>query len=80
MPLGQIHHVDVVPDPGAVLGVVVRAEDAEDLKLTRGHPHDIGHEVVGNAVGIITDQAAFMRPHGIEVAQGGNPPALIAGR
>ena len=69
MTLGQIHHMDVVPDAGAVVGGVVVAEYAQLLELAHGNLGDIGHQVVGNAVGILADGAALVGADGVEVAK-----------
>src|SRR5699024_5923589 len=35
--LGQVYHMDVVPDAGAVVGVIVIAKDAEFLPAAHSH-------------------------------------------
>ena len=66
---GQVHHVDVVPHAGAVGGGVVVAKDVDLLQLAHGHLGDVGHQVVGDAVGVLADQAGLMGADGVEVAQ-----------
>src|SRR5699024_9926272 len=41
---GQVHHVQVVTDPGAVGGVVVVAEHFEAWTVPRGHLGDVGEQ------------------------------------
>ena len=61
--------MDVVPDAGAVHGGVVVAEDAELLPDARRHLRDVGHQVVGYAVGPLADQTALVGADGVEVPQ-----------
>ena len=79
MALGQIHHVDIVPDAGAVVGGIVAAEHMELLQLAHGHLGDVGHQVVGDAVGVLTDQTGFMGADGVEVAQQGHVHGGVGG-
>jgi hypothetical protein len=37
---------------------------------------DKGHEVVGNAIGVLAYGAAYVRAHGVEVAQDGYLPKV----
>ena len=69
MALGQVHHMDIVPDPGAVPGGVVVAEDPQLREAADGRLGDVGHEVVGDAVGGLADEAAGVGAHGVEVPQ-----------
>src|SRR5699024_3193946 len=69
MAAGQVHHMDVVPHAGAVGGVIVVAVDMDLFQLARRHLGDVGHQVVGDAVGVFADQAGRMGPDGVEVAQ-----------
>ena len=69
---GQVYHMDVVPDAGAVGGGVVIAVDMELFQLAHGHLSDVGHQVVGDAVGVLADEAAFMGTDGVEVPQQGH--------
>lgn len=39
---------------------------------------DEGHEVVGDAVRVLSDAAAGVRAHGVEVAQDHHVPGLVA--
>jgi hypothetical protein len=69
MALGEVHHVDVVAQPRAVGHGVVAVPHAELLELAGGHLEQEGHQVVGNTVGILADQAALVGSHRIEVAK-----------
>ena len=69
MALGQVHHMDVVPHAGAVMGGPVAAEDVEAFQLSRRHLGDIGHQIIGNAVGVLADFPGGMGADGVEVTQ-----------
>ncbi len=69
MAAGQIAHVDVVAHTGAVRGGVVVAEDLNLFQLAHGHLGDVGHQVVGDAVGVLADEAGLMGADGVEVTQ-----------
>lgn len=73
----QVHDVDIVTDAGAIRGVVVIAKYAEEGALTMGDLGDIGHEVVGDAVGALTNEAAGVGPYRVEVAQADEIPLVI---
>ena len=77
MAFGQVHHVDVVAHAGAVGRGVVVAKHGQLGQLAYGHLRDVGQQVVGNAVRVFADQAAFMGAHGVEVAQDGDAPARV---
>ena len=66
---GQIHHMDVIPDAGAIGGGVVSTKDVELFQLAHGYLGDIGHQVVGDAVGVLADETTFVGADGVEVAQ-----------
>ena len=48
------------------------------LRTRRTYLLDVGHEVVGDAVGVLADAAAGVRAHGVEVAQRHHVPGLGA--
>ena len=77
MAAGQIHHVDVVAHAGAVRGGIVVAKDMHLFQLAHGHLGDIGHEVIGDAVGVLADEAGLVRTNGVEVAQQGHVQAGV---
>ena len=49
---GQIHNMDVVTHTGAVRGGVVVAKDVHLFQLAHSHLGNVGHQVVGDAVGV----------------------------
>ena len=78
MGLGQIHHMDVVADAGAVMGGVVVAEHPQAVPASGRHLRDEREQVVGDAEGVLADAAAGVGADGIEVAQAGHPPGVVA--
>ena len=62
----QINHVEVIPLAGAVRRGIVAAENRQFLQLSRRNPSDVGHQVVGDAVGVVPQQAGFVGPNGVK--------------
>ena len=75
----QVAHVDVVAHAGAVGGGVVVAKDLNGLELTDGDLGDVGHQVVGDALGVLADQARRMGTDGIEVTEQHDVPLGVGG-
>ena len=73
----EIYNMDVVPDTRPVGRVVVIPEDPEAGEFADGDLADVGHEVVGDIGGVFAHQAAFVGPHGIEIAQEDDLPGGI---
>ena len=69
MALGQIDDVDIIAHAGTVRGVVVVAEDGQPFAAADGDLRDVGHQIVGNAVRVFSDQAGFVRADGVKVAE-----------
>ena len=69
--------MDVVPDARAVLGRIVVAEHVELFELADRDLRDVGHKVVGDAVGILADESALVRADGVEVAQNRDVHRLV---
>ena len=69
MAAGQVDNMNVVAHAGSVGGRVVIAKDVDLLQLADSDLGDVGHEVVGDAVGVLADQAGRMRTDGVEVTQ-----------
>ena len=72
MAAGQVHNVDVVTHTGAVRGGVVVAKDVHLFQLAHSHLGNVGHQVIGDAVGVLADQAALVGTDGVEIAQQGH--------
>ncbi|CWR93580.1 Uncharacterised protein [Neisseria meningitidis] len=77
MPFCQIHHMNIVAHTGAVGGRIIAAEYRQLRQPARSHLADIGQKVVGNAVGLFADQAAFMRADRVEITQQNHAPTRI---
>ena len=77
MTLGQIHDMNVVTHACAVWCVVVLAVHAQFTQLAHRDLRDEGHQVVGDAVGILTNQTRRMRTHGVEITQYGQTPSGV---
>ena len=69
MTLSQIDHMQIIAQAGSVGRGIVVAEYGELFQLPRGNAGNIGHEIVGNPVRILAQQAGFVRADGIEIAQ-----------
>ncbi len=73
----EIHHVDVVAHACAIRGRIVIAKHPQLLELADAHLADIGQQVVGDTVGIFTDEAALVGADRVEVAQQHYGPTRI---
>ena len=74
----EVVHVDVVPDAGAVAGLVVVSEDHDLLPLAERDLEDQGNQVRLRAM-VLPDPACGCCPRRIEVAQGGIAHAVGPG-
>ena len=77
MPLGEVHHVDVVPDAGSVRSLIVVSENPEMVKLPHRHLGDVGHQVVRDAVRVLADKPALVGANRVEVAEHAERPAAV---
>ena len=77
VPVGEVNHVDVVAQAGAVRGGVVVAEHHQLFAAADGHLGDEGHQVVGDALRVFADPAGRVGAHRVEVAQQGDVPAVV---
>mmetsp|Transcript_1210 Transcript_1210/g.2838 ORF Transcript_1210/g.2838 Transcript_1210/m.2838 type:complete len:388 (+) Transcript_1210:157-1320(+) len=77
VPQGQVDDVDVVTHARAVVGGVVIPEDGELGPDASGHLLDEGHEVVGDALGVLAHESRGVGAHGVEVAQQGDVPLVV---
>ena len=73
----QIHHMQIVTHPSAIWRRIVVAKYLQIFPLPRSDLRDVGHQVVRYATGRLANQAALMRPHGVEITQDGNLPAWV---
>ena len=77
--LSEINDVDIVPDSGSIASGVVVSEHPQSLKFANGNLRNIGHQIIGNPVGIFPDPAGWMRSNRVEVSQQGHTPTRIRG-
>ena len=77
MAFGKVHHMDIVPDTGAVGGGIIIAEDRKLFQFTNSHLCHVGHEVVRNTGRIFTDEAGRMSTDGVEITQEHDAPLRI---
>ena len=69
MTFRQVHNMDVVPDTGTIGRGVVIAKHMDFFKFSHRDLGNIGHQIVGDAVGVFSYQAGGMRADGIEVTK-----------
>ena len=60
-------------------GVEVAAVHGEFLPAAHGDLRHVGHEVVGDALGVLADHARGVRAHRVEVPQEGAAPVRVGG-
>ena len=77
MPAREVDDVDIISHARAVGGGVVVAEDADLLELPARHLRHIGHQVVGDALGVFADEPRSVRAHGVEIAQQDDVPCVV---
>ena len=78
MAFGKVDNVDIVADTCAVGCIVVIAEDMDHLELAGSNLCHIGQEVIGNTLGIFTDETADMSTDRIEIAEQHDAPLIIS--
>ena len=69
MTVCKIHDMDVVANAGAVGRGIVAAEDAELREDAVGDTGDIGEQIIGDTVRILSDETGRMCADRVEVAQ-----------
>ena len=62
----QINSMEIIPLAGAVRRGIVAAENRQFLQLSRRHATDVGHQIVGNTVEIVSQQAGFVSANGVK--------------
>ena len=77
MGAGKVNDVDIVAHSCAIGGVVVVTKDAQLLTLAYGYLGDVGHQVIGDTVGILAYQAALVCADGVEIAEEYDVPLLV---
>ena len=66
---GEVYYMDVIAEAGAVFGFVVIAENVEFGELAGSNFHDIGHEVVWDAVGVFAEKTGVVITDRVKVAE-----------
>ena len=69
--------MDVIAHPRAIRRRVVRSVYVQLGPTPHGDLQHVGQQVVGDAVGVFTDQAGLMSADRVEVAQQGDRPARV---
>ena len=77
MSFRQIYHVDIIPDSRSVVRIIIVTEYAQLFQLSDRHQSDIWHQIVRNAIRILTDRAALMRSDRIKIPQKDHIPFRI---
>ena len=77
MGAGEVNDVDIVAHSCTIGGVVVVTKDAQLFTLAYSYLGDVGHQVIGDTVGILTYQAALVCADGVEVAEEYDVPLLV---
>ena len=75
--LCEVNHVDIIAHARAVGSIVIVAEHAHLFEFTYRNLCNVGREVVGYAAGVLADESAGMRAHGVEVAQEHHRPLVV---
>ena len=73
----KVNNMNVVTHACAVGGGVVVAVDVEVVKLADCNLSNIGHKVVGDAVGVFADSAALVCADGVEVTKKAGTPFAV---
>ena len=77
MAFGKIHHMDIVSHTGSVRSIIIVAEHPQFLQLAHSHLGDIGHQIIGDTVGVLSDGTALVSADGVEITQKYNVPFRI---
>ena len=77
MTASQIEYVYIISHAGAVVRRVIVAEDAESLQFTNCHLRNIRHKVVGDTVGVLSDESALVRSDWVEISEQGDIKGII---
>lgn len=66
---GEVDDVNVVPDRGAVVAVVVVTKDTQNGSTTDSDLGRIGQEIVGHSEGILSEHSGGVSPGRVEITQ-----------
>jgi NRPS condensation-like uncharacterized protein len=73
----KVYNVDIISYACAVNGIIVVAENVEFFQFSNRNLRNIGHEVVGDSLGVLTDKSAFVSTDGVEITEKGNAPTVV---
>ena len=73
----QVYNMDIIADAGAVVCIIIVAKHTQLRPFADCNLRHIGHQIVGNAVGILADQAALVRTDRIKIPQKNHIPRRI---
>ena len=77
MASGQVANVNVVPYTRSVMRRIIVTKYAKFLTLTYGYLGNVGHQIIGNSVRILTYTSAWMCSNGVEVTKQNYVPLRI---
>ena len=69
MACGQVAYVDIITHASTVMGRIIVTKDSKFLTLTYSDLRDIRHQIVGNAIRILSYSSTRMGSHRIEIAK-----------
>ena len=75
--LGEIDHVNVVPNTRAIGRVIIPPKDLQSRQTTHGDLCHIGEKVQGHPVGVLTDPTARVGSNRVEIAQQADRPSRV---
>ena len=69
MPLCKIHHMNIIADSSSVRCRIIITKHMDFFQFSHRDLGNIGHQIVGDAVGVFSYQAGGMRADRIEVTK-----------
>ena len=77
MPDCQIYHMDIIPHTGSVRCIIIVTEYSQFLELSNSNLSNIGHQIVGNTIRILSHGTALMGTNRIEVTKQNHIPLRV---
>lgn len=77
MTLCEIDDMDVIANASAIVSSIIHAEDGKIFAPADSDLSDVGHEIVGDACGVLTDTTRGVSATWIEIAENHNVPFWI---
>ena len=69
--------MNVIPHARAIRGIIIIAEYSQLWKLSHCHLSNVGHQIVGDSIGIFTNGTTLMSADRIKVAKQNHIPLAI---